>query len=82
MGFCGSDAKNSKKKFLRFTIILGRVTKISGHIFHIEGPGKKYLSKNPYYQQLSGEKMDGNAPESGVEISKFVFYVLQSYWRS
>ncbi len=71
-----------QKKILRFTIILGCVTKMSGHILYFEGSGRRYLSKNPYYQQLSGEKIRGNAPESGVEISKFVFYFLQFYRRS
>ncbi len=34
-----------------------------------------------HYQQLSGEKKGGNVSESGVEISKFVFHILQSYLR-
>ncbi len=46
-----------------------------------EVPGRKYLNENPYYQQLSGEKKNGNASESGVELSKFVFHILQSYLR-
>ncbi len=44
------------KKKMGFTIILERMTKISGHMFHFEDPGKRYLNENPYYQQLSGEK--------------------------
>ncbi len=59
---------------LRFS--RGTLTKILGQIFHFETE-RRYLSKNLYHQQFSGEKMGGNAPESGVEISKFVFYVLQ-----
>ncbi len=58
------------------------MTKISGQILHFEDPGMKYLSENPYYQQLYGEKKAREATESGVEISKFVFYVLQSYLRA
>ncbi len=68
--------KIQKKKKLGLTIILEYVTKISGHIHRFEGPGRRYLSENPYYQQLSGEKKDGNAPESGVQISQFVFHIL------
>ncbi len=57
------------------------MTKISGQILHFEDPRKKYLSEIPYYQ-LYGEKKAGEAPESDVEISKFVFHVLQSYLRA
>ncbi len=60
-------------------IILECVTKISGQILHFEGPGRKYLSENPNDQQLNGEKKAVNAPQSGVEISKFVFHVSQSF---
>ncbi len=70
------------KKIMCFNIILERVTKILGHILHFEDPGRRYLSENPYCQQLSGEKKGGNAPGNGVEISKFVFHVLQSYLRA
>ncbi len=49
---------------------------------YFEGPGRRYLSENHDYQQLSGEKKGGNAPESDEEISKFVFYVLQSYLKA
>ncbi len=52
--------KIQKKKFLRCTVIFECMAKISGHIFHFEGPGKRYLSENPYYQQLSREKKGGN----------------------
>ncbi len=74
--------RNIKICFSRFTIIFESLTEISGHVLHFEGPGRKNLSKNPYYQQFSGERMSENAPESGVEISKFVFYILRSYCRS
>ncbi len=74
--------KEYKKIFLRFTIVLECVTKISSHILHFEGPGRRYLSESSYYQQLSREKKGGNAPECGVEISKFVFHILQSYLRA
>ncbi len=57
------------------------MTKISGHILHFEGSGRRYLSENPYYHQLPKEKKGENAFESGVEISKFIFHVLQSYLR-
>ncbi len=67
---------------LRFTLIFEWVTKISGHILHFEGLGRRYLSENPYYQQLTGEKKGGNAFESSVAISKFVFHVLQLYLRA
>ncbi len=58
------------------------VTKVSGHILNFEGTGRRYLSEKPHHQQLSGEKKCGNAPDGGVEISKFVFHVLQSYLRA
>ncbi len=47
------------------------MTKILGHLLHFDGLGKRYLSENPNYRQVSTEKKDGNAPESGVEISNF-----------
>ncbi len=59
--------KNTKKQFLLFTIIFECMTRISDHILHFEGPGKRYLSKNPYYQQHSVGKEGGNAPESRVK---------------
>ncbi len=74
--------QKKKSIFLRFTVILECMTKISGHILRFEGLGRRYLSENPYYQQISGEKKGENAPESGVEISKLVFHVLQSYLRA
>ncbi len=77
-----SGAKNTKNIFSCFTIILECVTNIQGHILHFEGNGRRYLSENPYYQQLSREKKDRNAPESGVKISKFVLHVLQSHLRA
>ncbi len=56
MGFLWKWCKKYEKNFFCFTITLECVTKISGHIFHFEGPGRKYLSENAYYQQLSEEK--------------------------
>ncbi len=68
-----------QEKFFVFILSYSSVTKIPGYIHNFEVLGRRYLSENPYYQQLSGEKKAGNAPESGVQISKFIFYVLQSY---
>ncbi len=51
-------------------------------LLHFEGLGRRYLSEDPYYQQLSGEKKGGNAPESGVDISKLLFQVLKLYLRA
>ncbi len=84
MEFLWNWCKKYKKKFLCFAVIFECMAKISGHILHFEGPGKRYLSENPYYQQLSREKKGGNhnALESGVEISKSVFHVLQSHVRA
>ncbi len=67
------------KFFFRCTTIFECVIKISGRVLYFEGSGRKYLNENSYCQ-LSGEKTGGNAPESGVEISKFILHVLQSCW--
>ncbi len=81
MGFLWKWCKKFKKKIVCFTIVHEGVKKIYGHILHFESPGRRYLSENSYYQQLSGVKKCENASESGVEISKFVFHILQSYLR-
>ncbi len=41
------------------------MTKISGRILHFETE-RRYLSENPYNQELYGEKKAGNAAESDV----------------
>ncbi len=54
------------------------MTKISGHIFNCEGLGRRYLSDNPYYQQLYREKKARNAADSGVKILfswKYLFVI-------
>ncbi len=68
IGFLWKWCKKCKKKCLHFIIILECVTKIPNYILYFEGPGRRNLSENSYYQKLSGEKKGGIASECGVEI--------------